>query len=151
MPVKLVIRLKSQSDTFLTERSAMAPISPSPRDRWSLDIFHMTSCTRQQRALKAFARVGMPGVQALGVVRPDGWFVIVDSITLVDEIRARRILRAVDPAAVASHRAGPRRRAERASPLPMQPQGHYDLDGAAQVELEDYRSLHLLSGHDAQD
>lgn len=116
----------------------MAIDHPSHRDHWSLDIYQMTSRSRQQRVLKAFARVDTPGVQVLGVVRVDSWLVIVDSVTIADEIRARRILLSIDPAAVRSHQAGPRRRSERVSPRSRQTCDQDDWERTALVELEDH-------------
>lgn len=136
------VPVEKQSATFLSERLAMAPDLSSHRDHWSLEIFQMSTRTKQQRVLKAFSRVGMPGVQVLGVVRLDSWFVIVDSVTIADEIRARRILLTVDPAAVRSHRAGPRRRPDRISPRTPQPCDRPDGQHAALVELESHGSMH---------
>lgn len=82
--------------------------------RWSLDIYRMSSQSRQQEALRVFSQVAMPGVEVLGVVRDDeagtAWFIVVDSIGVSGAIRSGRVLVAVDPLAVRSHRNGSRRR-----------------------------------------
>jgi len=83
--------------------------APAPQ-QWSLQIFRMTSHWRQQRVLQILARVGMPGVHALGVVRADGHFVIVDAACIAEEVRSRRLVLKIDPSSRRVVVSTPRRR-----------------------------------------
>jgi hypothetical protein len=77
---------------------------------WSLEIFRITSQWRQQRALDLLSRVRMPGVHAQGVDRPDGFFLVVDSASIAEEIRSRRIVASIDPSSTRVLISSPRRR-----------------------------------------
>ncbi|MEO6606127.1 MAG: hypothetical protein ABIN55_10975 [Aeromicrobium sp.] len=85
----------------------MSHVAPFHPRHWSLEIFQLTSNRRQQRSLEAFGRVGMSGVHALGVVRNDEFFVIVDAASPAEELQSRRILMSIDPLAVRVQSAGP--------------------------------------------
>lgn len=75
------------------------PANSSASSLWSLEIFRISGRDRQQRTLEAFDRLRLPGVHALGVIRGDEFFVIIDSDSLPAEVRARRIVIRMDPAA----------------------------------------------------
>ncbi len=70
----------------------------------------MANERRQQRALKAFERVGIPGVHVLGVVLEDEFLVVIDAASITDQIRSRRIILSVDQMATRIHSARPPRR-----------------------------------------
>jgi hypothetical protein len=79
---------------------------------WSVSVFRVSTLTDQERILRAFQRVDRPGVKAVGAHSDLGYFVVLDCERLVDELHARRVVRAVDRHATRSragreHHAGP--------------------------------------------
>jgi len=63
---------------------------------WSVSVFRVSTLTDQERILRAFLRVDRPGVKALGAHSDLGYFVVLDCERLVDELHARRVVRAID-------------------------------------------------------
>ena len=64
--------------------------------QWSVSVFRVSKLTDQERVLRAFQRVDRPGVKALGAHSDLGYFVVLDCERLVDELHARRVVRAID-------------------------------------------------------
>lgn len=63
---------------------------------WSVSVFRVSALTDQERILRAFQRVNRPGVKAMGAHSDLGYFVVLDCESLVDELHARRVVRAID-------------------------------------------------------
>jgi len=63
---------------------------------WSVSVFRVSTLIDQERILRAFQRVNRPGVKALGAHSDLGYFVVLDCERLVDELHARRVVRAID-------------------------------------------------------
>ena len=99
----------------------MSQTTPVHARPWALEIFKMTSRRRQERSLQAFDRPGMPGVHALGVVRDDDWFMVVDATSIADQIRSRRVIMNVDPGATRMHSASHRRHRDELGSWPDAP------------------------------
>lgn len=76
---------------------------------WRIQIYSVRDCLSQQRILSAIHRIDSPGVVALGTQSGPDWFVIVECSSLVDQIRAHRIVTTIDPRAVRTydHRSSP--------------------------------------------
>lgn len=82
-------------------------LQDSPQREWKIQIYRVRSAIRQQRILAAFHRIGSPGVTALGTQAGPDWFVILECSSLTDEIRARRVVMAIDPRASRTYQSRP--------------------------------------------
>lgn len=74
----------------MSRKVAISPI------QWSVSVFRVSTLTDQERILRAFLRVDRPGVKASGAHSDLGYFVVLDCERLVDELHARRVVRAID-------------------------------------------------------
>ena len=81
----------------MSRKVATPPIS------WSVSVFHVSALSDQERILRAFERVDRPGVTAVGAHNDQGYFVVLDCERLVDELHARRVVKAFDPHATRSY------------------------------------------------
>ncbi|MCW2770016.1 MAG: hypothetical protein JWR27_1449 [Aeromicrobium sp.] len=72
---------------------------------WSLHVYRVRDQQRQQRILTAFERIAYPGVTALGSRSGPEWLVIAECQSFGDQIRARRVIRTVDPDAERDRRS----------------------------------------------
>jgi hypothetical protein len=93
----------------------MLTVSNPARPRQLL-VFRMSGHRQQQHALIALSEVRVTGVVALGSHDDRGWLVVVDYPSMNAQIRARRIVLAIDRRATCVETSRPARARERVEP-----------------------------------
>ncbi|MCW2824914.1 MAG: hypothetical protein JWQ91_1831 [Aeromicrobium sp.] len=73
------------------------PTDDTSQIGWPLHVYRVRDEARQQSILRAFRRIAYPGVTALGSRSGPECFVIAECRSFGDQIRARRVIRIVDP------------------------------------------------------
>jgi hypothetical protein len=100
---------------------AMLTVSNPARPRQLL-VFRMSGHRQQQHALIALSEVRVAGVVALGSHDDRGWFVVVVQCpSMIAQLRARRIVLAIDRRATCVDTSRPARRRERVEPPEARP------------------------------
>jgi hypothetical protein len=100
--------------------AAMLTVSNPARPR-QLFVFGMSGHRQQQHALIALSEVHVSGVVALGSQDDRGWLVVVRCPSMIAQLRARRIVLAIDRRATCVDTSMPARRRERVEPPEARP------------------------------
>ena len=70
-------------------------------------VFRVSGHRKQQHVLIALSEVEVPGVTALGTSDGAGWLVVLGCTTFASQVRARRVVLAIDPQATCCSRNRP--------------------------------------------